>query len=55
MIDSNPKVYIPPDAKINPENKMMPEPPVEYEIRKVVFDVDAVKDVTKGQYGKKDE
>ena len=49
----DPVIYVPPDAKINLENRNLPEPEVEYEIRKQFFDVDAVKDVTKGQYGKK--
>ena len=55
MKDGEPKIYIPEDAKINVEKGLLPPPPVEYEERKKVLDLNAVKDVTKGEYGKRDE
>jgi len=55
MKDGEPKVYVPANAKINLENNHLPTPEVEYEKTKHVFDINAVKDITKGQYGKKEE
>ena len=53
--DGDPKVYIPPDAKISLDNRPNSTPEVEYELRRQRFDLDAVKDLTQGQYGKKDD
>jgi len=54
MKDGEPKIYIPSGAKINGENTNLPPPPVEYEEGKKILDLNAVKDVTHGEYGKKD-
>jgi len=51
-VKSEPKVYIPFDAKINCSNTEEEPPTVEYEYRKYVYRIDKVKDVTKGDYGK---
>jgi len=53
MSSEKPKGYVPPEAIVNIENQEMPCPEVSYEQRKKFFDIDAVKDVTKGKYGKK--
>lgn len=55
MKDGELKVYLPKGAKINLDNKDLPPPEVEYENRKHNFDINAVKDVTEGQYGKKED
>jgi len=52
---SKPKAYVPPGAQINLDKKGLLPPPVEYEDVEVVFDINAVKDLTNGQYGKKEE
>jgi len=48
------KPYLPPDAKINFTEKSMSEPEVEYEKTKQAFNLEEVKELTKGQYGKRD-
>ena len=55
MKKHEPLIYVPPDAKINLENKNIKPTETEYESRRATFDVDAVKNLTKGKYGKKKE
>jgi len=55
MKDGEPKVYVPADARLNAERTRLSPPLVEYEDRKKILDLNAVKDVTKGEYGKKEE
>ena len=52
---SNPKVYVPEDAKINLTNEGMSPPTTLYERSRATIGDDIVKDIVKGQYGKKDE
>lgn len=52
---NKPKAYIPPNAQINLDKRVMPPPSVEYQDVEVIFDIDAVKNVTKGKYGKREE
>ena len=49
---SEPLIYIPKNAKINEENIAMDVPEVLYEDRKVILDLEKVKKVVKGQYGR---
>jgi len=55
MESKKPKGYAPPNTILNVENHSMPSPKVEYEERKKYLDINAVKDITKGQYGKKED
>jgi len=50
-----PFVYIPPDAKINIENKPMEEIKTKYEKRRVVLRRKNVNQVVKGTYGTLDD
>ena len=52
MKKDNTVVYIPPGADINVEGQPMEAPKTEYEKRKHRFDIEAVKKVTKGKYGR---
>lgn len=55
--DKEPKVvvYIPKNAKINLENKN-DEPPIpKYNKRIMNFDIEAIKNVTGGSYGKEED
>jgi len=45
-------VYIPPGAKINVDGKPMDMPIVKYERRRHRFDIEEVKKVTGGKYGR---
>ena len=46
-----PVVYIPPNAQINIESTNMESPKTKYERHRVTFDRNAVKKLTKGEYG----
>ena len=54
-IKSKTIVYVPPGAKINLENTNNDVPHTEYEKRRVTFDINGVKKIVKGKYGKKSE
>lgn len=53
--ENEPLVYIPPGAKINVENISNEPPPTRYERHRWTFDINLVKNIVKGIYGKKDE
>ena len=52
---SNPKAYVPEDAKINLTNEEMTPPTTLYERSRATIGDNIVKDIVKGQYGTKDE
>ena len=45
-------VYVPPGAKFNIKQGKMDAPETEYEDRKRIIDIEVVKKVAKGKYGK---
>lgn len=53
--ESKPLVYIPNGAKINTENISDLPPITKYEKRRVKFDINGVKKLVGGRYGKNDE
>jgi len=53
--DSKPVVYFPPDAQLNFESTPAEPPETQYENRRVTFDIEVVKKVVKGNYGKEDQ
>ena len=55
--DPEPKVfvYIPKNAKINVENKNDDPPVPKYNNRKKIIDLDAVKKIVGGKYGKNED
>jgi len=48
-------VYLPPNAKVNSENKNAEPPVPKYNRRKKILDIDAVKKLVGGSYGKKED
>jgi len=52
--NSNPKVYVPPNAKINCGNNDLEPPKTEYERTKQICRRKEVKELTKGKYGRDD-
>lgn len=50
--NNQPVVYVPDGAKLNFDGKPMKEPTVEYERRKVRFDIDGTKRIASGIYGR---
>lgn len=55
VTESKMLVYVPPGAKLNLENTNNEVPRTEYEKRRVTFDINGVKKIVKGKYGKKTE
>jgi hypothetical protein len=53
-MDNKPKVYIPKNALINIENKALEPPKTRYEKRRRILNLEDVKKVVKGRYGKED-
>lgn len=53
--ESKPVVYIPSGAKINVENSNDTPPSTKYDHRKVIFDLDKVKKIVRGIYGKRND
>ena len=53
--DSKPVVYFPPDAQLNFEPSPAEPPKTQYENRRASFDIESVKKVVKGNYGKEDQ
>jgi hypothetical protein len=49
---NKPVVYVPAGAKLNVDGKPMKEPKVEYDKRKVKFDLEATKKIAGGRYGR---
>lgn len=47
--------YVPPDADINFSNNPLPPPETKYDKDIMIFDMDSVKKIVKGNYGKRDK
>ncbi len=55
MQDNDPKiiVYVPQDAKLNIDNKSLDPPLPKYENRRKLFNMEAIKKIVGGLYGRK--
>ena len=53
--ENRPLVYVPPGAKINVENINDVPPNTLYEKRRVAFNLDTVKNIVRGIYGKRED
>jgi len=51
---NRPKAYIPPDAEINFNIYSLPPPKTKYDKQMAVFDIEEVKRLVKGKYGKEE-
>lgn len=51
---NRPLIYIPKDAKINLSNSEQNPPQTKYNSRVKVFNIDAIKKLLKGNYGRND-
>lgn len=53
--ETKPLIYIPPGARINIENQKDTFPNTRYEKRRVIFDINSIRKIVGGRYGKKDD